>query len=110
MGDRKRPQGRGCRHVTAMPYPRLVHTLRRPQLDGELDEVAVLADELLQLEVRADVVRLLPYVQRDLRAPHEVLAAGVWLHGVSGAPGLALPDPLLALLVALCLNPHPVST
>lgn len=23
MGDRKRPQGRGCRHVTAMPYPRL---------------------------------------------------------------------------------------
>merc|ERR1719171_1067889 len=85
-----------------------VHTLRRPQLDGELDEVAVLADELLQLEVRADVVRLLPHVQRDLRAPHEVLAAGVWLHGVSGAPGLALPDPLLALLVALCLNPHPV--
>merc|ERR1719191_1705897 len=66
------------------------------------------ADELLQLEVRADVVRLLPHVQRDLRAPHEVLAAGVWLHGVSGAPGLALPDPLLALLVALCLNPHPV--
>merc|ERR1719191_1655499 len=103
-----------CSHLKLQELIRLyilhlpVHTLRRPQLDGELDEVAVLADELLQLEVRADVVRLLPHVQRDLRAPHEVLAAGVWLHGVSGAPGLALPDPLLALLVALCLNPHPV--
>mmetsp|Transcript_11396 Transcript_11396/g.37424 ORF Transcript_11396/g.37424 Transcript_11396/m.37424 type:complete len:317 (-) Transcript_11396:226-1176(-) len=78
----------------------LLHRLGRPEVDGEVDKLGVLGDELLELELLGVLGRLLLEVDANLSPALNLLALGVLRDG-KVAVGARLPDPLLVVFVAL---------